>query len=175
MEKKKLESYLDAMLAARTRKELEHTFKYILLELGFEYFSWYVLSTKDFIIYGKWISNYLFDWLFRYAEQNYFSIDPVVLGTHLTQGHLLWRDVLSCDLKPKQFQLFHEAYYCGLRAGATLYNDTLYRGRTMRSLLSVAGRMSNTKFDHLFNKREKTLTVVSEAFNMRTMQLAIDH
>lgn len=88
--------------------------------LGFKFVSYEVVSGADSFALSPTILNYPKHWQNRYDNQNYHSIDPIVLRAPATHLPLLWKALKSDDLTAQQVRLFDEAAAAGLVDGISI-------------------------------------------------------
>ena len=110
---------LATLLESRNHGELYTNLVSLTQELGFDQFLVSALTmTPDGRPTDKIISSYSPDWLKRYQEQDYFSVDPIVSHALRSNIPLIWDPQLYDTESRQQFR--EEAMRFGIQNGVSI-------------------------------------------------------
>lgn len=100
----------------------------------------------------RWLSNYPLAWRKRYAQKNYFCIDPRIKLARSTEELIVWNDQLFVDTP----QLWRECREHGLRHGVT---QSVLNGAGGLGMLSLARRHPPISRAELKSNRQNIRTL----------------
>lgn len=166
--------YVDAFIAevnaaTQSKEVLDALYKYVSL-LGFEWFTYSLLSPQKRSTDRFALSTYPTDWIARYHDQDYRPVDPVYDYAQTKVGPFVWRpEEHVTKLQPRQRQVINEAADFGLSGIGTV---PINGPGSARAALTVACAMSSAEFEQLFGARRHELTLIALYAHERVLQQA---
>lgn len=140
-----LETFIERVYELREPSGFRRLLATHLEDIGFEHFAYISFTTPYPQKTARAILNYPLEWLYRYAEGNYYRYDPVLDQASWTLEPYDW---LQCrdpeSMSAAQARVMNEAGDFGLRQGIGL---PIHRPDGGMAMLSVATRKPRRQFE----------------------------
>jgi len=156
-------AYIDRFIAdIDASKNLDDVFGALrqhLERLGFERFSYWLLSPENGPRRPIYISSYPKEWVGRYVNQNYASGDMVVREAVRVMRPFLWTNIVhDPHLTESQRLIFNEGTEFGINSGASI---PIHGPGKAKGSLSVASDMKEEEFSKLFLMRRHEIHLIA--------------
>jgi len=156
-----VEDFIDQVKGVDSLAQLENVFTQSLKQLGFDRYGFVLQDRgqdKPFIM-----SNYPAEWLKQYIENQYYTIDPIVVNGMKQTQPFVWHELLArLEFTPDQQKFLDNADGMGIRAGAGFANP---HGHAQQSLTSILSYESPEEVDLILEENRDELHILSLYFH----------
>ena len=168
--------YVDRFIAdIDSSKNIDNVFGALrnhLERLGFPRFSYWLLSPEHGPRHPLFISSYPEEWLNRYVEQNYASVDAVPRQVVRVSRPFSWGDLVGGPhLTKSQRLIFHESKEFGLHSGASV---PIHGPGKAKGSFSVANDMKEGEFNKLFLTRRHEIHLIATYAHEKILTFGIE-
>ncbi|RDD61709.1 helix-turn-helix transcriptional regulator [Ferruginivarius sediminum] len=142
-----LDTFAERVKTLQTVTEYQHFMAEELGKLGFDYFAYLSFDTPYPQKSARVILNYPFEWIRRYAEQDYYRFDPILDEATWTLEAFNWVGLRDRgQMSEQQTRVMDEGGDFGLCEGMAI---PIHKPDGGMAILSVSARMSRKAFEEL--------------------------
>jgi len=167
----RIESFIRAIDEARSTDAIFEILGRAVLQVGFEFFSYWVLWPPDGPRQPLCITNYPENWSEYYRVEGYASHDYVGRFAAKSMTPFSWGDLVREQrLTEAQNMIFREGGEAGLISGGTV---PIHGPGAAKATFSIASRMDDSAFAGLFTQRRHEIHLIATYVHEKVMGLGL--
>ncbi|MDD3370875.1 MAG: autoinducer binding domain-containing protein [Alphaproteobacteria bacterium] len=165
-----LDSFIADIDSCDTLTGIHKTLSPHLEKLGYTYFTYWLLLPERGPRAPIFISNYPREWVMRYIEQNYATVDIIPSMAASILRPFSWAPLINgTRITAAQRTIFDEATVFGIRSGASV---PIHGPGKALGKLSVTNDMKEIEFEKLFMRTRHIVHLMGTYIHERILTLA---
>ncbi len=163
-----LQRFVEDAARATDCGDLGLSFESAIRSLGFDHYVYFQLPAPEATQEAVYLTNYPQDWIDRYFERSYQSIDPVLRASLSSRLPFDWQNNWFTQQRANHCNFFDEAAEVGVRTGFTI---PFHKNDKPAGALSIASDLSAKESSGLIRSHESTLNLLGVYFYVHVDRL----